>query len=245
MLPMTAGAIVFCYNLDDADGKPVQDLKLSRDAYIGIMLGKVTNWNDPAIAEANAGVSLPDKPIAVVTRSDGSGTTYVFTKHLTAVSQEWANGPGTGKEVKWPVGSSAPKNDGVAGAVRQNSGSIGYVEYGYAVQNKIAVATLQNKAGQYVKPTPESATNALGAIQEIPEDFRIWLPDPEAAEAYPIVTYTWVMCYKEYPDASKLAALKKAFRHCLTDGQKISTDMGYIPLPENVVQKALTALDGI
>ncbi len=142
----------------------------------------------------------------------------MFTKHLSEVSEEWKNGPGTAKEIKWPVGSSAPKNDGIAGAVRQNSGSIGYVEYGYAVKTGIAVATLENKAGKYIKPTPESATNALGAIKEIPEDFRIWLPDPEAADAYPIVTYTWIMCYKQYDDAAKLEALEEG-GEVLPDGR--------------------------
>ncbi len=242
LLPMTAGEVVLAYNLEG-----VEDLKLTRDAYVGILLGKITNWNDPAIADANPGVTLPDLNITVVRRADSSGTTFVFTQHLSAISEDWASGPGTGKTVVWPDSDkfiASPKNDGVTATVRQTPGAIGYVEYGYAKLTKLSMASLQNKSGKFVKPSLESGQAALANVV-MPKDLRAWLPDPEDAEAYPIVSYTWLLCYKQYDDAQKAETLKNLVKYCLTDGQKISDEMGYVPLPENVVTQVTKALDNI
>lgn len=245
LLPMTAGSIVLCYNLNDADGKPIANLKLSRTAYAGIFLGDITKWNDPAIVASNPDIKLTEKPISVVWRSDSSGTTYVFTQHLTAISEKWKAGPGTGKSITWPVGSGAPKNDGVAGSVKQNDGTIGYVEYGFAEKNKISMAFLENKAGKYPEPNLENAAAALASAAELPPDMRIWVSDPMGDSSYPIVTYTWILCQKSYPDAKKLVELKALLKHCLTDGQKVSASLGYIPLPDAISQKVVAALDNI
>lgn len=245
LLPMTAGSIVLCYNLTDAGGKPIADLKLTRAAYAGIFLGEITKWNDKAIADANPGAALPEKPISVVYRSDSSGTTYVFTQHLSAISEKWKSGPGTNMTVKWPVGAGAPKNDGVSGAVKQNDGAIGYVEYGFAYKTGISMAYLENKAGKFPKPDLETAKAALAGAATMPEDLRVWLPDPEGEGSYPIVTYTWLLARKKYADAAKAKAFKDFVKWCLTEGQKSSADLGYVPLPENIATRVIAALDGI
>ena len=172
MIPATAGSIVIAYNLPE-----VKDLKLSRDAYVGIFLGKITKWNDPAIAKDNPDVKLPDLPINVAFRSDGSGTTFVFTKHLSAISPDFADEVGTDKSVTWPAGAGGKGNEGVTALVKQTPGTIGYVEYGYAVNNGLSTASLQNKAGKFVKPTDESGAATLSHV-EFPENLRIWPEDP-------------------------------------------------------------------
>lgn len=245
LIPLTAGAVVVCYNVADAEGKPIEGLKLSRDAYIGIFLGEITKWNDPAIAAANEGVALPEKDISLVYRSDSSGTTYVFTQHMAAVSEKFNEQVGVSKSPKWPVGSGSDKNSGVANSVKQNDGTIGYVEYGYAEQNDIKMAVLENKAGKYIVCTPETSAAALASITDFPEDLRVWVPDPEGEESYPIVTFTWVLLRKSYPDAEKVAAMKKLFTYCLNEGQSIATELGYIPLPKNVVDKGLAGLENV
>ena len=242
LLPMTAGEVVFAYNLEG-----VEELKLTRDAYVGILLGKITKWNDPLIAKANEGVSLPDLNITVARRADSSGTTFVFTQHLSAISDDWKNGPGTGKTVVWPNSDkfiAAPKNDGVTATIKQTPGAIGYIEYGYAKLTKLPMASLENKSGKFVKPSLESGQAALANV-EMPEDLRAWLPDPEGEDAYPIVTYTWLLCYKQYDDPQKAETLKNVVKYCLTDGQQMSDGMGYVPLPESVVAKVTAALDNI
>jgi phosphate transport system substrate-binding protein len=243
MLPMTAGSVVLTYNLPDVK----QPLKFSREAYSKIFLGQITNWNDPAIAKSNDGVTLPNMPITVVHRADSSGTTYVFTNHLSAISPEFAKSPGVGKSVTWPKSDkfiAAPKNDGVTAMTMQTPGAIGYVEYGFAEQAKLPMALLENKSGKFVEPSLANATAALAAV-EMPEDLRAWLPDPEGESAYPIVTYTWLLCYTKYDDANKATELKKLIRWCLTEGQKASAEMGYVPLPENVVTAVTAKLDSI
>ncbi|WP_235908921.1 phosphate ABC transporter substrate-binding protein PstS [Roseiconus nitratireducens] len=242
LLPMTAGEVVLAYNLDGVD-----DLKLTRDAYVGILLGKVSKWNDPVIAKSNSGVDLPNLDITVVRRADSSGTTFVFTKHLSEISKEWADGPGTGKTVVWPESDkfiASPKNDGVTATIKQTPGAIGYIEYGYAKLTNLSMASLENKSGSFIKPSLESGQAALAKV-EMPEDLRAWLPDPEGEQAYPIVTYTWLLCYKKYDDPTKAEALKELVRYCLTEGQKVSDEMGYVPLPENVVERVTKALDNI
>ena len=239
LLPMTAGSIVLAYNLPD-----VPELRLSRQAYVDILLGKITKWNDPAIAELNPDANLPNSDITVVHRSDGSGTTGVFTKHLSEISPEWSEQVGSGKTVEWPKGLGAKGNEGVTAQILQTEGSIGYVEYGYAKQQDISTATLENKAGQYIAPSSESASNALGAAT-LPENLRAFVSDPEGEESYPIVTYTWILAYENYDDPSKLNAFKDVVNWSLTEGQNYAEELGYIPLPENVVEKVQTKLETI
>jgi phosphate transport system substrate-binding protein len=239
LVPMTAGSIVLGYNLPN-----VKDLKLSREVYTDIFLGKITKWNDPKIVALNPGVNLPDKAITVVHRSDGSGTTAVFTKHLSAISPAWKNGPGDGKTVKWPVGVGAKGNEGVTAQILQTEGAIGYTEYGYAKQQNIATAALENKAGKYVVPSPESGAKTLAAVK-LPENLRAFITDPEGADSYPIVTYTWLLAYKTYENPEKAKALKDVMNWALTDGQKLSDGLGYVPLPPEVVTKAQAAVNTI
>lgn len=239
MIPATAGSIVVAYNLPG-----VPDLKLSRDAYAGIFLGKITTWNDPAIAKDNSGVTLPDLPINVAYRADGSGTTFVFTQHLSAISKAFADEVGTNKSVTWPVGAGGKGNEGVTALIKQAPGTIGYVEYGYAVHNGLSSASLQNKAGNFVKPTDESGAATLASVN-FPENLRIWPVDPEGAQDYPIATFTWILVYKTYSDAAKLKALKEFITYGLTDGQKYAPELGYIALPPAVVAKSKAALDSV
>jgi phosphate transport system substrate-binding protein len=233
LLPMTAGEIVLGYNLP---GSP-KALKLPRDVYPAIFLGKITKWSDPKIKAANPGVSLPDLDITVVRRADSSGTTFVFTSHLSAISDEWKKGPGAGTTVNWPKTDkfvASPKNDGVTATIKQTPGAIGYVEFAFAKFSKIEMAQLQNRAGQFVSPGGEGGPAALASVP-LPPDLRAWVTDPEGAKAYPISTYTWMLFYKENKDPKKAAALRQMVEYCLTEGQKAAAGMGYIPLPENVV----------
>ena len=199
---MTAGCIVLTYNL-----KGVTDLKLSRQAYAGIFLGKVKKWNDPLIAKANPGVSLPDQPINVVVRADGSGTTFVFTKHLSAISPEFAKDPGVNTLPNWPVGTRSKGNEGVTASVMTTPGAIGYIEYGYAKSQNLPMAILENKSGNFVAPNTASAQAALATAQ-FPDNLIAWVPDPEDKDAYPIATYTWIICYKQYQDKGKFQLLQ-------------------------------------
>jgi len=239
MLPMTAGSIVLAYNLPG-----VTDLKLSRDAYTGIFLGTVAKWNDPVIAKENPGVTLPDMPISVAYRSDGSGTTFVFTQHLSAVSADFKGKVGVGKQVTWPVGVGGKGNEGVTALVKQSPGAIGYVEYGYATHTGLAFATLQNKSGAFVKPTPASGAATLATVQ-LPANLRIWPTDPVGADNYPIATFTWIVVPKTFPDKAKWAVLKAWLTYDLTEGQKVADSLGYIPLPAPVVEKDKAALETI
>ena len=239
MLPMTAGSIVLAYNLPD-----VPELRLSRDVYTNILLGNITNWNDPAIAELNPDANLPDSNITVIHRADGSGTTGVFTKHLSAISPEWTEQVGEGKTVEWPVGVAAKGNEGVTAQIQQTEGSLGYIEYGYAKQQDIPTASLENKSGNYVAPSSESASDALGAAT-LPDNLRAFVSDPEGENSYPIVTYTWLLAYENYDDPQKLEALKDVINWSLTEGQNYAGELGYIPLPENVVEKVQAKLDTI
>ena len=239
LLPMTAGSVVLAYNLPG-----VESLQLSREAYIDILLGKITKWNDPAIASTNAGVDLPDSEITVVYRSDGSGTTGVFTKHLSAVSSEWKDKVGEGKTVEWPTGIGAKGNEGVTAQIQQTEGSIGYIEYGYAKLQGIPAASLENKAGNYIAPSSESAAETLSAVT-LPENLRAFITDPEGDNSYPVVSYTWILAYQSYDDATKLDAFKEVVNWSLTEGQNFAEELGYIPLPSNVVTKVEAALGTI
>ena len=239
LVPATAGSIVLAYNLPG-----VQDLRLSREVYPDIFLGKITRWNDPRIASINPNVTLPDLPITVIYRSDGSGTTAVMTKHLSTISPAWKSGPGEGKSISWSTGTGAKGNEGVTAQIQQTQGAIGYIEYGYATQNKIPFATLQNNAGQYVKATAESASQALSSV-ELPENFLGFAPDPTGENAYPIVTYSWIMAYRTYDDPAKAQAMENMLTWGLTEGQKYSGELGYVPLPANVVSKVKPAIDAL
>ena len=239
MLPMTAGSIVLAYNLDG-----IEELKLPRDVYVDILLGEITNWNDPAIAAANEGVELPDQPITVIHRSDGSGTTGVFTKHLSAISPEWEEQVGEGKTVEWPTGVGAKGNEGVTAQIQQTDGAIGYVEYGYAKNNDLNFAALENQSGNFVTPSDESASKTLEAVT-LPENLRAFIADPEGEESYPIVTYTWLLAYKDYPDPETAKSLEATIEYMLTEGQEIAPELGYVKLPPNVREKVAEAADVI
>lgn len=242
LLPMTAGEIVLAYNLEG-----VKNLKLSREAYAGIFQGTVKKWNDPMIAKTNPGVKLPDEEITVVTRADGSGTTFVFTKHLSTIAPTFAKAPGFGTTVSWPESIKmikSPKNDGVTASIKQTPGAIGYIEYGFAVNAKVEMATLENKAGKYIVPGLAGGQAAL-AGGEFPADMRLWLSDPAGDKAYPIATYTWMVFYKKYADAGKAEMLRKMVTYCLDEGQKIADKAGYIPLPDGVVAKVKKAAENI
>jgi phosphate transport system substrate-binding protein len=239
MLPMTAGSIVLAYNLPG-----VENLQLSREAYTGIFLGEITSWNDPQIAQDNPGVNLPDQSITVVHRSDGSGTTGVFTKHLSAISSEWKEQVGEGKTVQWPTGLGGAKNDGVAAGISQNEGAIGYVEYGFAKNAGLPTASLQNKSGNFIKATDESASATLAAVT-LPENMRAFISDPEGGNSYPIVTYTWLLVYKTYDDPEKAKAMETAIEYGLNEGQQVAPQLGYIALPRNVREKVASVADTI
>jgi phosphate transport system substrate-binding protein len=236
LIPMTAGSIVLAYNLSE-----LPDLRLSREAYAGIFLGKVKTWNDPLIAKANPGAKLPHEAINVIVRADGSGTSFVFSQHLSAISPEFNKSVGTNNMPNWPVGTKSKGNEGVTASLLTTPGSIGYVEYGYAHSQNLRMATLENKSGNYVSATTDSAKAALSSAQ-LPADLIVWVPDPDAKDAYPIVTFTWLILYKKYDNKEKLDALKSLVAYGLTNGQKDSEALGYVPLPDEVVSKAQAAV---
>ena len=242
LLPMTAGEIVLAYNLPGVD-----DLKLPRDVYPDIFLGKITNWNDPRIAAANEGVTLPDTPITVVVRSDASGTSFNFTGHLAEISEDFKNGPGAGTSVQWPASDKiikAPKNDGVTATIVQTPGAIGYVEYGYAKLTGTSMATLENAAGNFVAPGDEGGAAAL-ASAEFDTNMRAFITDPKGETAYPIATFTWMLFYKDGQDPAKVEAIKQMVEYGLTEGQAMAPELGYIPMPASVIEKVRAAADKI
>jgi phosphate transport system substrate-binding protein len=240
LLPMTAGSVVLAYNLPNLKSP----LRLSRAAYTGIFLGKITKWNDPAIAAANPGVTLPTSNITVVHRADSSGTSFVFTQHLSAISPAWKAGPGTSKNPNWPTGIGAKGTEGVTAQIKQNPGAIGYVEYGAAQQTGQPMAQLENKSGMYVMASTASSQAALaGAV--LPDNLRLFLPDPDGASSYPIVTYTWLLLYRQSDKPAATEVLKDVIRYCLGDGQSVSESLGYIPLPPSIVAADLKALDNV
>jgi phosphate transport system substrate-binding protein len=242
LLPMTAGSIVMAYNLPG-----VADLKLSRAAYSGIATGKITKWNDPAIAADNPGVTLPDRPITFVHRSDGSGTTGVFTKNMAAISPEFEQAIGEGKSVEWPKTGTfvgAKGNEGVTAQIQQTEGAIGYIEYGYATQNNLAFATLENRAGNFIKVDDEKAAATLANV-ELPDNLRAFVVDADGPDSYPFVTYTWIMVYEKYPDAQKAKGIEVMVEYGINQGQEVAGALGYIPLPKNVRERIAAAADGI
>jgi phosphate transport system substrate-binding protein len=237
LIPATAGSIVLAYNLPG-----IESLKLSREAYVGIFLGTITKWNDAAIAKTNEGAKLPNIAITVCERSDGSGTNFVFTKHLSAISPEFKDKVGEGTSVTWPTGVAGKGNDGVTALIKQNKGAIGYVEFGYAKNNKLSFAALQNKAGEFATATTASGSATLATTQFPPNLLRAWPSDPDGKECYPIATFTWLLIYQKYDNVQLAEAIKKFVNWGLVDGQKFSEELGYIPLPKEVVAKDLEAL---
>ena len=238
-IPTVAGAVVITYNLD---GNPA--LKLDGDTIANIFLGKIKNWNDPKIAASNPGAKLPDKEIVVVHRSDGSGTTFIFTDYLSKTSGEWKEKAGNNTSVNWPAGIGGKGNEGVAGQVKQTPGALGYVELIYATQNKMPYAEIKNATGEFMKPTLESITAAL-ATADIPDDFRFSMTNAPGKDAYPIAGATWLLVYQQQKDAAKGKKLVEFLKWSLTDGEKMAKDLQYAPLPESVQQRVLTRIGEI
>ncbi|HHP7232306.1 MAG TPA: phosphate ABC transporter substrate-binding protein PstS [Xenococcaceae cyanobacterium] len=240
LIPSVAGSIAVVYNLPGV----ASGLKLSRQILPEIFLGNITQWNDPAIAAINPNVSLPDLPIIVIHRSDGSGTTAAFTAHLSAISPEWQNQVGTGLNVAWLTGTGIKDNAGISAQVQQGEGVISYVEYAFAKQLELATAKLENQSGQYLLPTAAATAKAIATI-ELTADLRGAIADPDANDAYPIVTYSWILAYQQYQDPQKAQALKDVMQWGLTEGQPLGLELGYVPLPEKIVTKAIAALERI
>ena len=237
-IPTVLGADVPAYNVPGVSG----EIKFTPDALAGIFLGKISKWNDKAITSANPGVNLPDKEIIVVHRSDGSGTTFIWTDYLSKVSPEWKNQVGSDTSVKWPVGMGGKGNEGVAGFIRQLSGSIGYVELIYAVQNKIPYGSVRNSAGAFVKASLESVTAAAASAPKMPADFRVSITNPPGKDAYPISSFTWLLIPAQSKDPAKGKILADFLNWMVTDGQKMTSELSYAPLPENVAAKVKEAI---
>ena len=238
-IPTVAGADVVAYNLS---GNPA--LKFDADTIAGIFLGQIKKWNDSKITALNPGVTLPDQEIVVVHRSDGSGTTYIWTDYLSKISPEWKTKVGTNTSVNWPTGIGGKGNEGVAGQIKQTPGALGYVELIYAVQNKMSYAEIKNAAGEFVKPTLESVTAAL-ATADIPDDFRFSMTNAPGKDAYPIAGATWLLVYQQQKDAAKGKKLVEFLKWSLTDGEKMAKDLQYAPLPESVQQRVLKRIGEI
>jgi len=242
LIPATAGIIVLAYNLPNTVG----ELRLSREVYTDIFLGKIRSWDDERIKQLNPQARLPRLNIVTCTRSDSSGTTWAFTNHLSAISGTWRDqGPGTGKKVDWPGNSMAARyNEGVATRIRHSWGSIGYVEYGVAKRAGLAMATLENKVGQFVRPGEDSGTVTLAnTAPAMPANLRLFIPDPEGENSWPIVTYSWILLYKSQSDAVKAGRVRNFVRWGLTGGQAHAAEYGFAPLPPKVAAMALQALD--
>lgn len=239
MIPMTSGSIAIAYNLPG-----INNLRLSREVYADIFLGKIQRWNDRKITNLNPNTTLPNLPITLVHRSDGSGTTAVFTKHLSAISSEWEQRVGSGLSVSWPAGVGIKSNAGVSAQIKQAKGAIGYVEYSFAKQLGLSTATLENRAGNYIQPSLEATARALENLT-LPDNLRAFVSDPQGEAAYPIVTYSWLLAYKNYDDPNKAKVLREVIAWALTEGQQYSESLGYVPLSDTVVEKARAVLQSI
>jgi phosphate transport system substrate-binding protein len=237
-IPTVMGAVVPAYNVPGVSG----ELKFTPEALSGIFLGKITTWNDPAIAKANPGINLPAQNIILIHRSDGSGTTYIWTDYLSKVSSEWQNGPGKGTSVKWPVGLGGKGNEGVAGMIRQMQGGIGYIELIYAVQNKIDYGSVKNASGSFVKASLDSVTAAAASAKSMPSDFRVSITNAPGKDAYPISSFTWLLIPEKSKEAAKGKILADFLTWMVDDGQKMTADLTYAPLPGNVAEKVKGAI---
>ena len=236
-VPTVLGAVVPAYNVPGVTG----DIKFTPDVLADIYLGKITKWNDGRLAKSNPGVKFPDQNITVVHRSDGSGTTYIFTDYLSKVSSDWKNNVGKGTSVKWPVGLGGKGNEGVAGSLRQLPGSIGYIELIYALQNKIPFGSIQNSSHNFVKASLQSTTAAAEGVK-MPADFRVSITDPPGKEAYPIASFTWLLVPVHPADNNKGAILKQFLFWMLDNGQGMVESLSYAPLPKDVVAKEKAAI---
>jgi phosphate transport system substrate-binding protein len=232
-VPTVLGAVVPAYNIPGVNA----ELKFTPEALAGIFLGKITSWNDHVLTGANPGVNLPNQPIIVIHRSDGSGTTYIWTDYLSKVSSEWQSQVGKGTSVKWPVGLGGKGNEGVAGMVRQMQGAIGYIELIYAVQNNIPYGVVKNAAGNFVKASLETVTAAAASVQAMPADFRVSITNAPGKDAYPISSFTWLLIPVRSKDAAKGKILADFLNWMVDDGQKMTAQLTYAPLPQNVASK--------
>jgi len=238
-IPTVAGADVVAYNLP---GNP--KLKFDADTIAGIFLGHIKKWNDPKITALNPAVKLPDQEIVVVHRSDGSGTTYIWTDYLSKISPEWKTKVGTNTSVNWPTGIGGKGNEGVAGQIKQTPGALGYVELIYAIQNKMPYADVKNSVGEFVTPTLESTTAAL-ATADIPDDFRFSMTNAPGKDAYPICGATWLLVYEQQKDPAKGRKVVEFLKWAIKDGEKMAKNLDYAPLPENVQERVLKRIDEI
>jgi phosphate transport system substrate-binding protein len=240
-IPLIMGAVVAAYNVPDLNDQ----LRFNGPALADIFLGKIKKWNDPAIAALNPGIQLPATEISVVHRSDGSGTTNVWTDYLSKVSPDWKAKVGVGNSVNWPVGKSSKGNEGVAGLVKRTTGSIGYLELTYALRGDIEFGMIKNRAGRYVQPSLSSVTWAADeAMKHIPDDLRYTLTDSPGKHSYPIVGTCWALVYVQQP-SDKKQALVDYLRWCVNDGQRFATDLGMAPLPKTLVDRIAKKLDQI
>jgi len=236
--PSVLGAVVPAYNIPGVSG----EVKFTPDALAGIFLGKITKWNDKAITSVNPGVNFPDKDIIVVHRSDGSGTTFIWTDYLSKVSADWKSEVGSNTSVKWPIGLGGKGNEGVAGSIRQLQGAIGYVELIYAVQNNIPYGSVRNAAGVFLKASLEGVTAAAASAPKMPADFRVSITNAPGKDAYPISSFTWLLIPQQSQDGAKGKILADFLNWMVTDGQKMTAALSYAPLPEGVVQKEKEAI---
>ena len=240
-IPTVLGADVPAYNVPGISG----EVKFTPEALAGIFLGKIQKWNDPALTQPNPGVKFPDKSIIVVHRSDGSGTTYIFTDYLSKVSKEWEVTAGKGTSVKWPVGLGGKGNEGVAGQIRQLEGSIGYIELIYAVENKITYGSVKNAAGNFVKASLDGVTDAAASVKTMPADFRVSITNAPGKTAYPISSFTWLLIPVQAKDPKKGKIIADFLDWMLSDGQKMTSQLSYAPLPANVVEKVKASIKQI
>jgi phosphate transport system substrate-binding protein len=240
-IPTVLGAVVPAYNIPGVTG----EVKFTPEVLAGIFLGKISKWNDKAITSPNPGVNFPDKEIIVVHRSDGSGTSFIFTDYLSKVSSEWKSQVGSDTSVKWPIGMGGKGNEGVAGEVRQLSGAIGYVELIYAVQNNIPYGSMQNSSGAFVKASLESVTAAAASAPKMPPDFRVSITNPPGKDAYPISSFTWLLIPAQSKDPAKGKILADFLSWMVTDGQAMAAALSYAPLPDTVVAKVKEAIKQI
>jgi phosphate transport system substrate-binding protein len=231
-LPTVLGAVVPAYNVPGVK----QELKFTGKVLADIFMGKISTWNDAAISKLNPGVNLPNTQIIVAHRSDGSGTTYIWTDYLSKVSPEWQGGPGKGTAVKWPIGLGAKGNEGVAGLIRQNEGAIGYIELIYALQNNISFGSVQNAAGEFVKASLQSTT-AAAATAKMPADFRVSITNAPGKGVYPISSFTWLLVPAQWKDANKGKIMVDFLNWMLDQGQGMVSQLNYAPLPKEVVEK--------
>jgi phosphate transport system substrate-binding protein len=236
--PTVLGAVIPTYNIAGVTG----ELNFTQKALAGIYLGTITKWNDPEIAKANPGVKLPGEDIVVVHRSDGSGTSYIFTDFLSKASDDWKNKVGKGTSVNWPVGLGGKGNEGVSGLVKQTPNSIGYIELIYAVQNNIPYGKVQNADGKFVKADLAGVTAAAASMKDMPEDFRVSITNAPGAKSYPISSFTWLLIPAQIPDAGKRDAIKDFVKWMLEDGQKFNEGLSYAQLPKSVVSKEMKAI---